>query len=89
MLQTWALYSPQAITGIDGEAENVVRIFTKFHAFMNLLKENIGLMKRMQGKVTYINSVKKLLFVTCIIHQEVLCKLVLKINHAHDVVTKL
>lgn len=42
----------------------------------------------MQDKVTYINSVKKLLFVTCIIHQEVLCKLVLKINHVLDVVTK-
>lgn len=53
-----------------------------------LIGKHVGLLKRMQDKVTDINPGKKLLFFHCIIHQELLCKLALKINHVVDVVTK-
>ena len=55
----------------------------------NLTGKNVGLLKRMQDKVTEINPEHKLVFLHCIIHQEVLCKSVLKINHVVDVVTKI
>lgn len=42
----------------------------------------------MQDKVTEINPEQKLIFLHCIIHQEVLCKSVLKINPVIDNVTK-
>ncbi|XP_072416387.1 general transcription factor II-I repeat domain-containing protein 2A-like [Chiloscyllium punctatum] len=51
--------------------------------------KNVGLLKRMQDKVTEIAPEQKLVFLHCIIHQEVLCKSVLKINHVVDVVTKI
>uniref|UniRef100_A0A669BDA4 SPIN-DOC-like zinc-finger domain-containing protein n=1 Tax=Oreochromis niloticus TaxID=8128 RepID=A0A669BDA4_ORENI len=54
----------------------------------NLTGKNVGLLKRMQDKVTEINPVQKLTFLHCIIHQEVLCKIVLKMDHIVDVVTK-
>ncbi|KAL2079794.1 hypothetical protein ACEWY4_025538 [Coilia grayii] len=54
----------------------------------NLTGKNVGLLKRMQDKVSEINPQQKLTFLHCIIHQEVLCKTVLKINHAVDVVIK-
>ncbi|XP_034452049.1 general transcription factor II-I repeat domain-containing protein 2A-like [Hippoglossus hippoglossus] len=57
--------------------------------FLNLTGKNVGLLKRMQDKVSEINPELKLLFLHCIIHQEVLYKSVLKINHVTDVVTKL
>ncbi|XP_023812089.1 general transcription factor II-I repeat domain-containing protein 2B-like [Oryzias latipes] len=52
----------------------------------NLTGKNVGLLKRMQDKMTEI--VQKLTFLHCIIHQEVLCKTVLKMKHVVDVVTK-
>ncbi|XP_073689371.1 general transcription factor II-I repeat domain-containing protein 2B-like [Garra rufa] len=55
----------------------------------NLTGKNVGLLKRMQDKVTEINPEQKLVLLHCIIHQEVLCKSVLKINHVTDVVTKI
>ncbi|XP_060929426.1 general transcription factor II-I repeat domain-containing protein 2-like [Limanda limanda] len=55
----------------------------------NLTGTNVGLMKLMQDKVKEINPESKLLFLHCIIHQEELCKSVLKMNHVTDVVTKL
>ncbi|XP_072412122.1 general transcription factor II-I repeat domain-containing protein 2A-like [Chiloscyllium punctatum] len=51
--------------------------------------KNIGLLKRMQDKVTEIDPEQKLVFLHCIIHQEVLCKSELKINHVVDVVAKI
>lgn len=50
--------------------------------------KNVGLLKRMQDKVTEINPVQKWTFLHCIIHQEVLCKIVLKMDHVVDVVIK-
>ncbi|XP_071398745.1 general transcription factor II-I repeat domain-containing protein 2A-like, partial [Centroberyx affinis] len=54
----------------------------------NLTGKNVGLLKRMQDKVTEIDADQKLVFLHCIIHQHVLCKSVLKINHVIDVVAK-
>ncbi|XP_069615958.1 general transcription factor II-I repeat domain-containing protein 2B-like [Ranitomeya imitator] len=55
----------------------------------NMTGKNVGLLKRMQDKVNEINPEQKLIFLHCIIHQEVLCKSVLKISHVVDVVTKI
>ena len=55
----------------------------------NLTGKNVGLLKRMQDKVTEIDADQKLVFLHCIIHQHVLCKSVLKINQVIDVVTKI
>ena len=55
----------------------------------NLTGKNVGLLKRMQDKVTEMNPEQKLTFLHCILHQEVLCKSVLKMNHVIDVVTKI
>ncbi|KAK7886618.1 hypothetical protein WMY93_026239 [Mugilogobius chulae] len=54
----------------------------------NLTGKNVGLLKKMQDKVTEMNPEQKLTFLHCIIHQEVLCKSVLKMSHVVDVVTK-
>ncbi|XP_056388355.1 general transcription factor II-I repeat domain-containing protein 2B-like [Hyla sarda] len=55
----------------------------------NLTGKNVGLLKRMQDKVTEINMNQKLVFLHCILHQHVLCKSVLKSDHVIDVVTKI
>ena len=55
----------------------------------NLTGKNVRPLKWMQDKVTEMNPEQKLIFLHCIIHQEVLCKSVLKISHVVDVVTKL
>lgn len=55
----------------------------------NLTGKNVRLLKRMQDKVTEINTEQKLLFLHCIIHQHVLCRSVLRIIHVVDVVTKI
>ena len=55
----------------------------------SLTGKNVGLLKRMQHKVTEINADHKLVFLHCILHQHVLCKSVLKIDSVIDVVTKI
>ncbi|GCC20672.1 hypothetical protein chiPu_0019237 [Chiloscyllium punctatum] len=57
--------------------------------YPNQMGKNVGLLKRMQDKVTEIDPEQKLVFLHCIIHPEVLCKSVLKINHVVDVVAKI
>lgn len=54
----------------------------------NLTGKNVGLLKRMQDKVTEIDTDHKLVFIHCIIHQHALCKSVLKLKNVVDVVTK-
>ena len=54
----------------------------------NLTGKNGGPLKRMQDKVTEINPGQRFTFLHCIIHQEVLCKTVLKMKHIVDTVTK-
>ncbi|XP_060691829.1 LOW QUALITY PROTEIN: general transcription factor II-I repeat domain-containing protein 2A-like [Hemiscyllium ocellatum] len=57
--------------------------------YPNVTGKNVGLLKRTQDKLTEIDPEQKLVFLYCIIHQEVLRKSVLKINHVVDVVTKI
>lgn len=54
----------------------------------NLTGKNVGLLKRMQEKVTEISPVQKLTFLYCIMHQKVLCTTMLKMKHAVDAVSK-
>ncbi|XP_028275741.1 general transcription factor II-I repeat domain-containing protein 2B-like [Parambassis ranga] len=54
----------------------------------NLTDKIVGLLKRMQDKVTEIDADQKLVFLHRI-HQHVLCKSVLKITHVIDVVSKI
>nr|XP_039265735.1 general transcription factor II-I repeat domain-containing protein 2A-like [Styela clava] len=58
----------------------------------NLTGKNVGLLKRMKDRVNEIDPKQQLVFLHIIhiyIHQQVLCKSVLKISHVNDVVTKL
>ncbi|XP_042337051.1 general transcription factor II-I repeat domain-containing protein 2B-like, partial [Plectropomus leopardus] len=55
----------------------------------HLTGKNVGLLKRMQDKMAETDPDQKLVFLHCIIHQHVLCKSVLKMNHVIDVVTKI
>ncbi|XP_063802305.1 general transcription factor II-I repeat domain-containing protein 2B-like [Pseudophryne corroboree] len=54
----------------------------------NLTGKNIGLLKRIQDQVSEKNPELKIVFLHCIIHQEVLCKSVLKLSNVVDTVTK-
>lgn len=47
----------------------------------NVTGKTVGLFKHMQEKMTEIDPDHKLVFLHCILHQHVLCKSVLKINH--------
>ncbi|XP_071058777.1 general transcription factor II-I repeat domain-containing protein 2B-like [Pseudochaenichthys georgianus] len=53
----------------------------------NLTGKNVGLLKRMQDKVSELNAEQTLVFIHCIIHQQALYKSVLKLSHVVDVVT--
>lgn len=61
----------------------------KWDRLASLTGKNVGLLKRMQDKVTEIDADQTFVFLHCIIHQHVLCKSVLKINHVIDVVSKI
>ena len=50
--------------------------------------QNIGLLKRIQDQVAELNPDKKMIFLHCIIYQEVLWKCVLEMSHVVDTVTK-
>lgn len=52
-------------------------------------RKNIGLLKQIQDKVTKINPEPKLLFLHCIVHKEVLCWSVVKINHVVGIISKI
>lgn len=55
----------------------------------SLTGKNVGLLKRIQDKIAVQNPQHEIIFLHCIIHQEVLCKKVLKLGHVIDVVTKI
>ncbi len=56
----------------------------------NLTGKNIGLLKRLQDKVkAETPNTEELIFLHCIIHQEALCKSVLKLENVVKVVVKL
>lgn len=48
----------------------------------------LDLLIRIQDQVAELNPDQKIIFLHCIIHQEVLCKCVLKMSHVVDTVTK-
>ena len=54
----------------------------------NLTGKNIGLLKRIQDQVAELNPDQTIIFLHCIIHQEVLSKCVLKMSLVVDTVTK-
>jgi hypothetical protein len=51
-----------------------------------LTGKNVGLLKRMQDKMSGLNAEQKLMFIHRIIHQQALCKSVRKLSHVVDVV---
>lgn len=55
----------------------------------NLTGKNVGLLKRIQDKVKEENPEQEVIFLHCIIHQESLCKCVLKLSHVVNPVIKL
>lgn len=55
----------------------------------NLTGKNVGLLKRIQDKVKEENPEQEVIFLHCIIHQESLCKSVLKLSHVVNPVIKL
>ncbi|XP_036066918.1 general transcription factor II-I repeat domain-containing protein 2B-like [Oryzias melastigma] len=85
----------QVQSQMDGAVDEVFLKATPLHTLNllngcpNLTGKNVGLLKRMQDKVTEIDADQKLVFLHCIVHQHVLCKSVLKINHVVDVVSKI
>ncbi len=54
----------------------------------NLTGQNVGLLKRIQDEVKEESPDQDDIFLHCIIHQESLCKSVLKLNHVADTVVK-
>jgi hypothetical protein len=50
----------------------------------NLTRKMFGLLKMIQGQVAELNSDQTNILLHCIIHQEVLCKCVLKMSHVVD-----
>ena len=55
----------------------------------NLTGKNVGLLNRLQEKVKEENPDQDVIFLHCIIHQEVLCKSILQLNHVMNPVIKL
>ena len=54
----------------------------------NLTWKNVGLLKRIQDKVKEESPDQDVIFLHCFIHQESLCKSVLKLNHVPNTVVK-
>ncbi|KAF7709135.1 hypothetical protein HF521_015985 [Silurus meridionalis] len=52
------------------------------------LPKNVGLLKRIQDKVTEENPEQDVIFLHCIIHQESLCTSILQLNHVVNPVVK-
>lgn len=55
----------------------------------SLTGKNVGLLKRLADRVGAFDSTKELVFLHCIIHQEVLCKSVIDMKHVIDTVVKI
>ena len=54
----------------------------------NLTGKNVGLLKRIQDQVKEESPDQDVIFLHCVIHQESLCKSVLKLNHVANTVVK-
>ena len=55
----------------------------------SLTGKNVGLLKRLSDRVAEIDCIMELIFLHCIIHQEVLCKKVLDMKHVVHPVVKI
>ena len=55
----------------------------------SLTGKNVGLLKRLSDRVAEVYGTRELIFLHCIIHQEVLCKKMLDIKHIVDPVVKI
>ena len=55
----------------------------------SLTGKNVGLLKRVSDRVAEVDCTRELIFLHCIIHQEVLCKKVLDMKHVVDSVVKI
>ena len=55
----------------------------------SLTGKKVGLLKRLGDRVTEVDCTRELIFLHCIIHQEVLCKSVLDMKHVVDPVVKI
>ncbi|XP_067138658.1 general transcription factor II-I repeat domain-containing protein 2-like [Centruroides vittatus] len=55
----------------------------------NMIGKNIGLIKRIEDKISEIDPNHKIIPVHCIVHQHASCKIVLKIDYVINVVVKL
>ena len=55
----------------------------------SLTGKNVGLLKRLSNRVAEVDCTRELIFLHCIIHQEVLCKKVLDMKHVVDPVVKI
>ena len=55
----------------------------------SLTGKNVGLLRRLSDRVAEVDCTRKLIFLHCIIHQEVLCKHVLDMRHVVDSVVKI
>ena len=55
----------------------------------SLTGKNVGLLRRLSDHVAEVDCTRKLIFLHCIIHQEVLCKNVLDTRHVVDPVVKI
>ena len=57
--------------------------------YPSLTGKNIGLLKRLSDRVAEVDCTRELIFLHCIIHQEVLCKHVHDMRHVLDPVVKI
>ena len=55
----------------------------------SLAGKNVGLLKILSDRVAKVDCTRELIFLHCIIHQEVLCKKVLDMKHVVDPVVKI
>ena len=55
----------------------------------SLTGKNVGVLRRLSDRVAEVDCTRKLIFLYCIIHQEVLCKNVLDMRHVVDPVVKI
>ena len=55
----------------------------------SLTGKNVGLLKRLSGSVAEVDCTRELIFLHCIIHQEVFCEKVLDMKDVVDPVIKI
>ena len=75
-----------AICKMNLSWQNMVSITTD--GCPSLTGKNVGLLKRLSDKVAEVGCGRELIFLHCIIHQEVLCRKVLDMKHVVNPVVK-